>query len=283
MKYSPIKIPSFGKIFGGKSRYARAYLTLFPHVDRYPIYCEPFAGGAGLLMNKERSSREILSDLDNDIFRVLVTLRDHGPDVKKYIKKRLYNYTEKTFERAKTMVGVIPPVEHAAGYIAVNRMSRSGHMKDLAVSNRDRGGQMGDKNAWENYINIGIDGTIARLQGVEIYNWSAFDVISELQRADLKMDRTGKTSKTLYYLDPPYLHETRVTKNAYRHEFNLDDHCKLLNIITDSPGKFFLSGYDSELYRDALAGWTVHSFERPSDSGQTKVKARRLEMLWESP
>jgi hypothetical protein len=44
-----------------------------------------------------------------------------------------------------------------------------------------------------------------------------------------------------------------------------------------------LSGYANPLYDHSLRSWERHEFERPNDSGQTKVKSRRLEIVWLSP
>jgi DNA adenine methylase len=229
-------------------------------------------------MNKERSGSEIISDIDPMIYNVLKCLKEKGSHIINVIENKYYDYSMESFKSAKLALECLPKinsfnrVEYAAAYIAANRMSRSGLFRDFAESNRLRGGQMGDKNAWENYINREIHLTIERLQWVKILNECAFVTIEELSN-----------KSTLFYLDPPYMHETRVTKSAYTHEFSDEDHFRLLKLITRVPGKLFISGYDTELYRLLLKGWTVHSFNRPSDSGQTKVKARRKELVWESP
>lgn len=273
MEYSKKKIHSFGKIFGGKSRYARQYIDLFPAVGEYSHYLEPFAGGAGILMNKVRSEKETISDIDENTYNVLYSLKEYGSKVKSRLNNMYGVYSERNFKIALEEINSISRVNKAAAYIAANRMSRTGQFKDFATSNRLRGGQMGDKNAWENFIYREIELTISRLQGVEILNECAFDLIEK---------RNNKN--TLMYLDPPYLHETRVTKKAYNHEFTTEDHIRLLKIITNPAfrGKVFLSGYDSPLYRSYLGDWKLHTFDRPSDAGQTKVKTTRKELVWES-
>jgi hypothetical protein len=44
-----------------------------------------------------------------------------------------------------------------------------------------------------------------------------------------------------------------------------------------------LSGYHNPLYDHVLREWERHEFDRPNDSGQTKVKTRRTEVLWLNP
>lgn len=63
------------------------------------------------------------------------------------------------------------------------------------------------------------------------------------------LDVSGKEDgpKTLFYLDPPYLHATRTTKDGYACEMALDDHQKLLDMLVKCQGKVMLSGYPSDL------------------------------------
>lgn len=284
MKYSRKKIPSFIKYHGGKSRYARKYISLFPDVSKYDIYCEPFAGGAGVLMNKERSKREVIADIDPSIAGSLITLRDNSEEVIHYLFKYFYEYSEETFLNAKKIVNASSfstTPSGIAAYIACNRMSRSGHGNDFAESNRLRGGQMGDKNAWENFLKYGINSVVDRLQNVIIYHESAFNLFYKLNMV-LGPYKSSK-KKVLYFLDPTYLRETRVSKNAYKFEMTKDQHITLINDIKNLEGKVFICGYPSDLYMESLKGWRIHKFDRPCDSGQTKVKTRRTELLWESP
>lgn len=269
MKYSSQKIQSWGKMFGGKLRYSRQYIPLFP--SGYKAYIEPFAGGAGIFFNKERSEKEFISEKCPIIYNVFDQLQCNGDLVHQYILDNFYDYSLKTFKSALSAMSSTNKIVKAAATITANRMSSNGQMKRLATQNRLRGGQMGDKNAWENFLENHIKNTIERLQGVTVLNRCAFDIINK-----------NKSKHILYYLDPPYIKETRISKNVYSFEFSNEDHLNLLNLIKDHPSKIFISGYDSDLYNEVLEGWKKHSFERPCDSGQTKIKSRRLEVLWEN-
>lgn len=278
MKYSQKKIQSFGKIFGGKLRYARQYVSLFPDMPFDSTYLEPFAGGAGILLNKSPHKREIISDKDKEIVNIFRQMKINPVSLKKEIVDSYYNYSEETFNNAKTRLRTpflkdCDMIERAAAYIAANRMSRLGLGEDYAKQKRLRGGQMGDKNAWENFLSKHYYETAKRIRGVEIRNQCALEILSNPDEI---------FGRVLCYLDPPYLGETRVSKNIYRHEFDKDEHIKLLEIIKHHPWKIFISGYDSELYQEYLSGWKIHSFDRPSDAGQTKKKSRRVEMVWEN-
>lgn len=68
----------------------------------------------------------------------------------------------------------------------------------------------------------------------------------------VKVIRSQDGPNTLFYLDPPYLHETRVSTADYDHEMTVDQYLELLEEIDRCNGKILLSGYPSELYQERL-------------------------------
>ncbi len=65
----------------------------------------------------------------------------------------------------------------------------------------------------------------------------------------------------MFYLDPPYLHETRApgAREIYR-DFEMSDaqHESLLKLLKKVRGKVLLSGYDSKMYRQHLVAPKWH-------------------------
>jgi DNA adenine methylase len=114
-----------------------------------------------------------------------------------------------------------------------------------------------------------------RLVGVTIENRDAIEVM-----------RAHDGLGTLHYVDPPYLPETRSAGNrrrgqgyhVYVHDMTVDDHVGLLDALTQLEGMVVLSGYDSALYRDALAGWQHHQVQAYADGARP-----RTECLWLNP
>jgi DNA adenine methylase len=111
-----------------------------------------------------------------------------------------------------------------------------------------------------------------RLSGVRIEQSDALDLI-----------RRHDGSETLFFLVPPYLHQSRTAHQAYAHEMTDHEHVRLLLLITSVRGMVVLSGYLSPLYYRALASWERHEFELPNHSGQGRIKHRRTEVLWLNP
>ncbi|MEN6520331.1 MAG: DNA adenine methylase [Armatimonadota bacterium] len=57
-----------------------------------------------------------------------------------------------------------------------------------------------------------------------------------------------EASLTLFYLDPPYIPETRKS-GKYRHEMTAEDHQELVEILLSIQGKVVLSGYNHPIYK----------------------------------
>ena len=64
--------------------------------------------------------------------------------------------------------------------------------------------------------------------------------------------RKKDSSNTLFYLDPPYLHQTRTSKKKYTFEMSPEDHEKLLKLVLECKSKFVISGYDNEMYKHKI-------------------------------
>jgi len=113
-----------------------------------------------------------------------------------------------------------------------------------------------------------------RMSGVIIENTDA-----------LKLIRHRDDPDTLFYLDPPYLHDTRTSVatggDSYRHEMTDDQHREMLDLIRSLRGMVILSGYPSRLYDEALRGWQRIEIKARASSQRGSVA--RTEVLWLSP
>jgi DNA adenine methylase len=126
---------------------------------------------------------------------------------------------------------------------------------------------------WANFPDA-LVATIERLTGVVIENRDALTVM-----------RRHDSRRTLHYVDPPYLPESRSPANkydlkhrAYRHELTRGDHIKLLAALKRLDGMVVLSGYPSALYDSRLKGWTRVETAAYADGARP-----RTEVLWLNP
>jgi DNA adenine methylase len=260
------KLRPLVKWHGGKTYLARRIISLFPP---HEVYVEPFAGGLSVLLNKRPAREEVASDLNRGLIETYRAVQEHAGAMWERLGWLTYNGA--TFEDAKRRdEGDFDsdPVDRASNFVVRNRFSRGGLGKDFAWSDRLRGGQPGDVNAWETIVKD-FPEVARRLKSVRFYNLPAVDVIT-----------SWESPETLVYADPPYVHETRTTRKAYDHEMTRDDHERLLVVLKETPSMVFLSGYRNDLYDTALAGWKRHEFDMPNHSGQGKSKQRRVECVW---
>lgn len=256
------------KWHGGKHYLASRIVQLMPP---HTHYVEPYAGGLAVLLARDGEGvSEVVNDIDRELTNFWRVLQ--RPAEFRRLKKRLdaTPFSEVEWNDARSTT--LDAVDRAAEFFIRCRMSLAGRRTSFApVSrNRTRRGMNEQVSAWLTAIE-GLPAVHARLKRVLILGHNATGVI------------TGHDGpNTLFYLDPPYLHETRVSTDTYEHEMSVDDHRDLLATLAGIHGKFLLSGYDSELYRDyeARYGWTRVEFDLPNNAAGGTTKRRQREIVW---
>ena len=256
------------KRHGGKSYLAAKIRALFAAHTRY---CEPFFGsGAVLFAGDGEGVAEFANDLNGELMNFWRVLRD-TPD-------RMLHYLWATplskdmFDEARSNLQNDDRLKRATAFFIRNRQSRQGLGRDYCTpTSRLRRGMNEQVSAWLSAVD-GLPEFHARLRRVEIRCQEATDLIRELDAPE-----------TLFYCDPPYLHETRITTTEYgEYEMTADDHRALLGCLMGIQGKFLLSGYRNDLY-DSWAdrlGWRRVDFPIPNSASSKKVKAVKVECVW---
>lgn len=252
------------RYFGGKWRLAPWIISHFP---AHEAYVEPFAGGASVLLTKEASAIEVYNDLDGGVVNFFAVLRDRWPELHRAIALT-------PFSRAELELSYEPaedPIERARRFYVRTWQGRggatrwkTGWRRQQSLNNRT--------NVLRDWLTCDRLAQVAdRLLHVSIENRPALDVIREYDRP-----------RTLFYVDPPYLFDTRGdrwTSAAYR--FDTGDeasHRELLATLVDVRGMVVLSGYPHALYDDLLPGWT-RILKRALGEGARKT----VEALWLNP
>lgn len=167
---------------------------------------------------------------------------------------------------------LMPHVGYAAQFFVKYRQSRQGLGRSFATmtKRRTRRGMNEQASAWLSAVE-GLADAHKRLSRVVV-------MYEDVIRLILQLD----DPQTLFYLDPPYLHEERTATDCYEYEMTWEDHDKLCMTCANMQGKFMLSGYRSELYDNwALAmGW--YRFERVIDnkSSSSAVKEKKIECIY---
>lgn len=255
---------------GAKFRLAPWVISHFPD---HRCYVEPFGGAAGVLLRKEQSHAEVYNDLDLHIVTFFRVLRD--PVLREQLQEAcvMTPYSREEFILACQSCDMSNQVEVARrvvvratmGFgVAAGTHGNTGFRTD---TRRKYGTAM---QLWSEYPNnLAMLG--ARFAGVLIENRPAIQVM-----------QSHDSESTLHYIDPPYLPETRCSRNRYyRHEMTIEDHEQLLSAMQQLQGMVIISGYDSEMYNDMLPGWRVEKTQARMSAG--RGTGLRTECLWINP
>lgn len=263
--------------FGGKHNMAGKLSPLFPS---HQTYVEVFGGAGSLLFAKMPSPVEVYNDIDSDLVNFMRVLRDQKlfPDF--YHRACLSPYSREEWTFCRDHLNDDPnPVERARRFFVLARFSFSGLVGNsfgICVTG-SKSGMVQKASAYHGVLGI-LPRLSERMTSVLIENRDFRTII-----------RLYDTENTFFYLDPPYVPETRRS-GAYKHEMTTDDHRELLEILRTIKGKAMLSGYPNDLY-DSLGWrkktWSVHcnAAGRTRASGLQGVGAvtrlqKRTECAW---
>lgn len=256
---------------GAKWRLASWVISFFP---KHKYYVEAFGGSAGVLMQKQRVHGEVYNDLDQDIFNLFKVLRDREKSAELQRLCSLTPFSRDEFNLAYEQTDC--PIEQArrtlfrayAGFGSASATKgKSGFRTDIFRNYKN------PTHLWTELPNK-IQAFVERLQNVQIENKSAIELLEKHDSED-----------TLFYLDPPYVLDTRTSgaNSYYRHEMTDEQHQQLLDKIIKLKGYVIISGYHSELYDNFLCvhGWQRH--ETSSRISSNRGTANRTECLWINP
>lgn len=265
------RVPNPLKWHGGKYYLAPRIVELMP---KHLHYVEPYAGGLSVLLSKDPDGiSEVVNDMHGELTNFWNVLKSETNFARMQRILQATPFSEVEWDAVKSNGEAVDPVERAVNFFVLCRQSHSGKMVSFAAisRNRVRRNMNEQASAWLTALE-GLPAVHARLQRVVILNRKAIDVIQE---------QDGP--KTLFYLDPPYVHETRSTTVEYGdHEMSIDDHKELLDVIARCKGRFMLSMYRHALYDEAAAmhKWKREDFDLPNNAAGGAAKRRMTECVW---
>lgn len=264
---SPVTKPVL-RYHGAKFRLAPWVVEFFPP---HAVYVEPFGGAAGVLLQKAPSYAEVYNDLDDDIVNLFQVLRDPllGAQLVDHLNltpyarsefQLAYKPTDNVLERARRTI-----VRASMGFGSAGATKGS---TGFRIDTRRRYGTA--QKLWAAYPDR-LASIIGRLSGVMIENRPALEVIAQHDGDD-----------TLFYVDPPYVLDTRQMQGGqrgyYRFEMTDDQHIELLANLNQVRGMVVLSGYPHALYDSHLQDWTCHTTTSRIAAG--RGGATRTECVW---
>lgn len=254
--------------YGGKYSHLDWLLPLLPSCHHY---CEPFGGSAAVLLNREPLPVETYNDIDGEVTNFFRVLRDEPERLTRAIG--LTPFSREEFAIACEIDPSLDPVERARRFYVRARQVRTGLAQSATLGrwanckNTSRAGMAGAISRWLGAIED-LPDIALRLLRVQIENRPAIEVI-----------RLYDSPDTLFYCDPPYVHDTRGDKNTYAYEMSNEEHCQLALVLNSVQGRVAISGYDCDLmnalypspnwYKNIAPTKIIHS-----------TKGERTEILW---
>ena len=260
--------------YGGKYSHLDWLLPLLPTTMHY---CEPFGGSAAVLLNRVPAPVETYNDIDGELVNFFRVLRVQKEQLLEAIGLTPFS-REELREAVRPVNSEATDLERARQFFVRARQVRTG-LAQTASEGRwahckltSRAGMAGAVSRWLGSIE-GLAEIAQRLLRVQIENAPALEVI---KRYD--------SPETLFYCDPPYVHESRSDTNAYAFEMSDDEHRALAQVLHNVKGKVALSGYQCNLMDELYGDW--HYIKAPSKKAHSTntrpdaVKQMRVECLW---
>jgi len=233
---------------GGKGKLAT---WIVQHVPAGQIYVEPFAGAGSVFWHLPSPFPvEVLNDLDGDIVNLYRVLQDKSKFEELSHRLIFTPYARAEFARALQIVKDpnATDIDRAWAF--------------FVKQNQGFGGKAGTQGNWSRVLtetNNHMAHTTSmwrsrlkllsfwheRLSRVQI---DCIDGIACIKYWD--------TPETVFYIDPPYVPDTRKDRRLYKNEPALAYHERLLETILVVKGKVLLSCYDHPVYAPLVkAGW----------------------------
>ena len=260
------KMIAFGW-YGGKYSHLDFILPNLPGDAGH--FCDVFGGSAAVIINREPALVETYNDVDSELVNFFETLRNQGGKLIKAIS--LTPFSREELLKACTNEQNLSKLERARRFYVRARQTRTGLAQTSSEGRwahcvlTSRAGMAGAVSRWLGAIE-GLPEIVQRLQRIQIENVPALEII---ERYD--------TAKTLFYLDPPYVHESRNDTKAYGFEMTNSEHEELAELLNSIQGRAAISGYRTALYDKLFSGW--NRIDAPVKTCNSS-KGKRQESMW---
>lgn len=236
---------------------------IISQMPKHKSYLEPFMGSLAVFLNKPKDVLETINDIDGRLVNLFKVMRNEPEKLQYLVYHTLYSREE--YE--KSYIIDQDPVEDARRMLVRLWFGVGGKTKSTPGFRKNISWN-GPYTAYEwtdMYNRIGQ--ASARLKDAQIENKDGIVLINEHSDPD-----------TLLYCDPPYL-ESKLVSEHYQHGFTNQQHEELLDALIKFKGPAIVSGYESDLYNDALKYWW--QIKKDVKVGiTTKKKSDRTEVLW---
>ena len=271
---------------GGKGNLLDDLLPLIPYDE---VFVDVFGGGGSVLLNRRSSPVDVYNDLDGNLVNLFRVMQhpQHSAELERRLRSTLYSKAE--FVKAIAIIrGEAAPsddIEQAwAMFVNMNQsvvgrvIRTQGNWARAAISV-----------SGESAVIAGWKSIIRRMP--QIYERLSMVLIEDRDAIECVQYWDGPN--TVLYVDPPYVHDTRVEDTYYAHEMTNEQHESLIDALVDAQGRVVVSGYGHPIYnRLDEGGWDrveittvthMTASQRSKGEGwdrEVKPRGERTEVIW---
>jgi DNA adenine methylase len=252
--------------YGGKARLAPWIVSLMPP---HQVYVEPCLGAGAVFFAKPPTEHEIINDLDRALVTFFRMLRDQPAELIRLCE--LTPYARAEHAAADTDEPGLDDLEVARRWWATVNQSfnKTGrHHNGFSASAAAGAGE--------------AKSTKRRLERLHLVAARLRDAVIECRPA-AELVPIFDTPRTVFYVDPPYVADSRKnTHTAYLHEMSDDDHRHLAAVLSETRGTVLVSGYESALYDEIFAGWhrTTTTIIKRTSNRLSATREPVTEVVW---
>lgn len=234
---------------------------IIENMPTHHSYVEPFFGSGAVFFNKNPSNIETINDMDGDVVNFFRVVRESADELAYRLFMTPYARTEyeQSYENSEKT-----DIDKAVAFCIKINMSH--------------GYKCNAKNGWKNDIK-GRECSYAvqawnKLPQIVVQAAERLKEAQIEQRPVIEVIKRFNDPKCLIYCDPPYLLRTRKGKQ-YNIEMSDKEHEELLQLLLESKSKVIISGYESDLYNDALKNW-----RKKTTYSLTQSLRKAKEVIW---
>ena len=257
--------------YGGKYYMVKNLLKFVPI---HNIYVEVFGGAGHFLFAKEPSKIDVYNDLDKNLYNFFSVLRNpvEYEELIKMIELSPYSRAEfincrDTWESEENKLEKI-----RKWYVALCQSFGGGFKTwsfSTSVSRRNMSQTV------SRYLGKieNLEKIVERLKTIQIENYDY-----------KKLFKIYDSEETFFYLDPPYVTDSRASTFGYFLEMTDIQHEELVNNLLTLKGKCLLSGYENKIYKKLENnGWNktiLGNYSKRSVNPITGNFPKAEEIIW---
>ena len=251
---SPLRYP------GGKAKFYNNIIKIFNDNNiKKPVYCEVFAGGAGLallLLKNNIVDKLILNDIDKSIYCFWKSILDFNKEFCEMINSVNIDLVEreiqKKIQKDKDILDLTKKsdiLKLGFSTFFLNRVNRSGIIRAGVIGGmKQNGNYKMDCRFNKNNLIERIKEINKYKKKIEFYNLDAIDFLKKIENK----------KKIFIFFDPPYFQKG---KDLYTNFYMIEDHINLAKHISNLKQDWITTYDNTEEIKEIYSEFQIKEFD----------------------